>query len=171
MIPVRAGPCRFGLFFLLVAVLATSGLGGCAATPTARVNATGGVRLSMLMVDARGGAAARYEVRQDGTLGFSGGLDAHFDRITWTGPMTDEEIEVLLDLMEEHQWFERSPLGSSEPEGLTYRIDLSGPEGRKRFRISGRAETVTAVESLLDRIARRRFEPILDTLPKSGDRN
>lgn len=171
MIPGRAGQIRFGLFLVLVTVLSTCGLGGCAAISSPRVDRTGGVTFCLIMIDAKGGSAARYEVWQDGTLGFSGGMDAHYDRVTWTGLMTDAEITGLLDLIETHQWFDRSPLGSGEPEGLTYRIELSGPTGHKRYRVSGRAESIKAVESLLDSIARRRFDSIMDTLPKSGQRN
>lgn len=171
MIPGRAGQSRFKLLIVLVPLLLAGGLRGCAATSTPRVDRTGGVAFCLIMIDSKGGSAARYEVQPDGTLGFSGGLDAHFNRVTWTGVMTDAEIARLLELIETYQWFDRSPLGSGEPEGLTYRIELSGPSGHKRYRVKGRAESITEVESFLDPIARRRFDPIMEALPKPGERN
>ncbi len=143
---------------------------GCAASQRGAPDVTGGVSLRLRMNDARGGAAVLYDVSQDGTLGFAGGMDATFDRITWTGALTADEIAQLLGHIERDGWFERSPKGAGEPESLTYRINLKGPAGRKQFVVKGANVSVQAVEALLDRAARRRLEPILERLPKPSGR-
>jgi len=140
--------------------------GGCAAPAPPAVDATGGVTLHLRMFDTEGGAAALYDVARDGTLGFGGGIDARIDAIAWTGAMSAEEIADLRAALEAQQWFDPPPKGDGNPETLSYQVDLRGPSGRARFRATGRCPPVEAVLAVLDRIARKRFDPYLQTLPQ-----
>ena len=171
MIMRLAKPLTLVVAVVLGAQLSGSFLVGCATARSAAAGATGGVTLRLYKHDQEGGAMTLYEMKRDGTLGFGGGRDAQFDRITWTGAMTEPEIEELLALIEQYEWFESGPDGSDEPQGLSYRISLSGPKGSKRYRIKGSCESLIAIETLLERISRRRLEPILDKLPKPSSSN
>lgn len=121
-----------------------------------------------LRIEESKNKAAYYTVDTDGTLGFGGGLDARFERITWTGPMQDDELAELLALIERNQLFERKPVGTGEPKSLRWRFEVSGPKGWKRSRLTGECPILRQVYELLDAISRRRFEGILETLPKPG---
>lgn len=112
--------------------------------------------------------AAYYTLDSDGTLGFGGGMDARFNRISWTGSMQDEELSELLALIEQNQLFERQPVCSGEPKTLRWRFEVSGPKGWKRSRLTGECPILRQVYELLDEISRRRFDGILETLPKPG---
>jgi hypothetical protein len=155
----------------IAAIIALFIAGGCAAPASSAADATGGVTLRLQMFDTEGGAAALYEVARDGTLGFGGGADARLDTIAWTGAMTAEEIAELRAALEAQQWFEPAPTGSGEPKTLTYRVDLRRPSGHVRFRATGQCPPVEAVLTVLDRIARKRFEPFMQTLPRPGERS
>lgn len=159
----RPFPCSFLRTLLMLLLL--SSLTGCATLSSKNINRTSGVTLRLRKVDEPGGAAAVYRVDRDGTLGFGGGASAHFDRITWNGDMSDSEIAELLGLIDRYGWFEQDPKGTGQPQGLMYRVELNGRSWR-RFTVYGQCESVQAVEGLLDRIARQRFDPILDSLPK-----
>lgn len=140
---------------------------GCASTSQA--SRTGGVTLT-LRIEESGNMAAYYTVDSDGTIGFGGGLDARFDRISWTGSMQDEELSELLALIEQNQLFERKPVGTGEPKSLRWRFELSGPKGWNRSRLTGECPILRQVYELLDASSRRRFEGILESLTKPGQR-
>jgi hypothetical protein len=111
-----------------------------------------------------------YRVEPAGTIGFGGGPDARFQRITWTGPLTAEEIDRLWALLQEHGWFsgEVKAASTGEPRERQYRIRLRWPGGSKRYRIRGENPQVTPVEALLDQASRRRLGGFLETFPRPG---
>ena len=114
--------------------------------------------------------AAYYTVDSNGTLGFGGGMDARFNRISWTGSMQDEELSELLALIEQNQLFDRKPVGNGEPKSLRWRFEVSGPKGWKRSRLTGECPILRQVYELLDASSRKRFDGIIETLPKPGQR-
>ena len=139
---------------------------GCA-TPTRDVNSrTGGLSFSFRMMNKEAGSAVLYTVSQDGTLGFGGGMDAHSGRTSWTGPMSDEQVEEFLALLDLHAWFHHKPESEGLPKGLIYRIELQGPQGLQRYSVTGQCESAKEVLSFLDDIANVRFDPILRQLPQ-----
>jgi hypothetical protein len=109
-----------------------------------------------------------YRVEPDGTIGFGGGADARNQRITWTGPMTAEEIDRLWALLQEHGWFSGDVKAAStgEPRERRYRIRLRWPDGSKQYKIRGENPAVTPVETLLGQASRRRLGGFLQTLPR-----
>jgi hypothetical protein len=140
-------------------------LNACASTAFDPSGRTGGVELTLTVLNNEGGSAALYQVSRSGTLGFGGGMDAQIGRISWTGKMTDEQIGEFLAILERHAWTERKPVSTGEPKGLVSRINIKGPEGRKRYTLRGQCESVKEVKEFLDEVARLRFEPILRQMP------
>lgn len=149
-------PC-LGVMFLIA---------GCVSTPVA--SRTGGMKLK-LGIEESGNMAAYYTVGTDGTIGFGGGLDARFERIAWTGSMQDEEVAKLLSLIQQHQLYDRKPVGTGEPKSLKWRFELSGPGGWNRSRLTGKCPVLREIYDLLNTISRRRFEGVMETLPKPGE--
>lgn len=117
------------------------------------------------------GAWALYRVWPDGTIEYGGGGDAQDDKTTWTDRLTAAEADELTTAIAEQQWVDREPTSSGEPADHIFTIDLSGPGGRRKYRVTGDNPRITPVLDLLDRIARRRFDEFLDEFPEpSGGR-
>jgi hypothetical protein len=157
--------CHIMVFALIVA--------GCAAgagSRTGRETPTQGVTFT-LFVQRDVSTAALYEMDEHGNLSFGGGWDARNGVTSWTGAMSPEEIEEVLTVIDDHGWFERKPTSAGEPDDYYYRLTIAGPEGRKRYsRIAGESPEIEPVVAVLDRIARRRFDDFLKTLPRAGEK-
>lgn len=126
---------------------------------------TGGIALDML-IEHEDGRRSFYRVFPDGTLGFAGGSDARQRRITWTGMMSDEQIEELVRLIDEHGWRASEPAAGDNRGEVTYRIDLRCPEGRYRYRVNGDSPAVMPIYNHVHEIAMQRFEHVIETLPR-----
>ena len=113
--------------------------------------------------------ADRYRVVPGGDLRFAGGLAAVDGSFSWSGPLTDREIDQLFALVADHGWESRDPPSRGEPADRRYRITLRGPGLHRRFEVIGDAPGVQAVEMILDGAARRRFDPYLERLPQPGE--
>ena len=111
-----------------------------------------------------------YRVSADGTIGYGGGADARNRTITWTGQMTPGEIDELRALLQQHGWFRGAPRSTGEPKERVSRIKLSHAGRSHSYKVRGRSPDVTPVEKLLDRVARRRLERFLESLPKAETR-
>ena len=146
---------------VLCRALGAAIIAGCALPDSA----TGGLTLE-LNVKGEGQLAVLYRVNRDGTLGFGGGADARNCRISWTGPMTADEIKALRSLLDRHGWFSHGPASTGEPPQREYRIKLTWEGGRRRYTVKGASPDVTPIDQLLERIARRRLDPFLDSLPR-----
>lgn len=151
----------------LVATLVVLAATGCAPRGGAD-SPTGGLSLR-LKVTGDENLAALYEVSADGVLAFGGGIDAQRDRVTWEGAMTGPEIDRLRALVEEHEWYTRRPVSSGEPKERRYRIKLRWPGGGKYYKVRGASPDVVQVQELLDKIARRRFDAYLRSLPAAKE--
>jgi len=121
--------------------------------------------MTMFLRDATG-AEALYQVHDDGTLGFGGGWRARLGSVTWTGPLTTDEITQLRDLLAQHHWFRPPPTATGQPPDQMYRVDIHSPEGRSQFRIKGEHPDLQPIQALLARAALRRLESDLERLPK-----
>lgn len=153
---------------LLSAILLIAAAAGCAQGPIS--SAVRGTRTSGWTLDllrrAGDGAAAWYRLTGEGNLQFGGGFAALRAEPTWTGPLTDQEVAELVAMLERLDWFGQPPEGSGEPADLHWTVTVSGPPGRRRFRLTGHEEGIAEVEALLDRAARRRHDDVLDGLPR-----
>ena len=144
--------------WLLAALL----LGGCQGGDSA-ATVTGGLSLEMHVVGEQN-LSVFYRVDENGMLGFGGGVDARERNVSWTGPMTEEEIERLRELVREHGWYDRKPTSTGEPEQRVYRIAFRSPEGSRRFTVRGASPDITPIENLLSDVSRGRLHPFLDSL-------
>ena len=153
--------------WLLVSALT---MWGCASGGRADPQSvTGGVSLEMRIRDT-GGMHAMYLVKQDGTITFAGGLDATWDRPTWTGAMTREQIDRFTSLIGELGWFERTPPSTADPPGRSYSIALRGPTGKRSYKVKGAGPQVAPMHALLQEIAGARLDLFIERQPKPGDR-
>lgn len=128
-------------------------------------SATGGLKLELL-VHGEANLAVLYRVSRDGTIGYGGGADARNRTITWTGQMTPGEIDELHALLQQHGWFDGAPRSTGEPQERVSRIKLRHAGRSYSYKVRGISPDVTPIEQLLDRVARRRFERFLESLPK-----
>ncbi len=142
-------------------------LGGCAVR-SATDSPTGGVSLRMAVVDEPN-SRALYRVEADGSLSFGGGLDAVRRKTSWTGQMTEAEIDELLALLERDGWFRGEPADRDGPNGRVYEVTVCGPEGRQRYKLRGESAAAGELNDLLDRIARRRFDSFLERFPRAEE--
>ncbi|MHC4613644.1 MAG: hypothetical protein ACYTAU_08730 [Planctomycetota bacterium] len=112
--------------------------------------------------------AVLYRVETDGTISFGGGRDAIQQSVSWTGPLTAEEIDQLWVLLEDHGWFsgEVRAASTGEPRRRQCWIRLRWPGGKKRIRFRGENPDVDPVEALLAEASRRRLQGDLKTLPQ-----
>ena len=154
---------------ILAAVLLAV-LMSCASTPhSPGPDRTAGISLE-LYVKKPGHAYSLFRVGTDGSLSHGGAQDATFGKTTWTGSLTDDEISRLLTLLEHHGWFERLPESASPEEGEAgYEIKLRRAGRSVTMKARGPNEHVEPIHELLDDAARRRFEPILQSLPLPGE--
>lgn len=126
---------------------------------------TYGIALDLL-IERDDGRRALYRFFPDGTLGYSGGPDARARRVTWTGTMSEEQVEQLIALINEHGWRTGEPAAGDKPDQITFLIDLRGPDGRHRYRVHGESPAVMPVYNHLYEVALQRFEHIIETLPQ-----
>lgn len=154
---------------ILAAVLLAV-LMSCASTPhSPGPDRTAGISLE-LYVKKPGHAYSLFRVGTDGSLSHGGAQEATFGKTTWTGSLTDDEISRLLTLLEHHGWFERLPESASPEEGEAgYEIKLRRAGRSVTMKARGPNEHVEPIHELLDDAARRRFEPILQSLPLPGE--
>ncbi len=142
-------------------------LGGCAVR-RATDSPTGGVSLRLAVVDEPN-SRALYRVEADGSLSFGGGLDAVRRKTSWTGQMTEAEIDELLALLERDGWFQGEPADGDELSGRVYEVTVHGPQGRQRYKLRGESTAGRELNVLLDRIARRRFDSFLDRFSRPAE--
>ena len=157
---------RGGWMWLVGTALAAM-IAGCAALSGVDPgSATRGLTLE-LWLRGQENLMVLYRVEQEGTIGFGGGADARNQRITWTGPLTAEEIDRLWVLLDEHGWFtgDVKTASTGEPRHRRYRIRMRWPGGSKRYKTRGENPAVTPVETLLEQASRRRLGGFLQTLP------
>ncbi len=171
---IRAGiacavpPLRRTRHNLTVALCAVILLGGCAVR-IATESPTGGVSLRMTVV-SEPNRTALYRIEVDGSLSFGGGLDAVQRKTSWTGQMTEAEIDELLALLERDGWFRGEPADGDGPNGRVYEVAVCGPEGRQRYTLRGESTAAGELDDLLGRIARRRFDSFLERFPTAQEK-
>lgn len=149
---------------IVIALLATAGCAWPAKSSPGDERAYG-IALDLL-IERDDGRRALYRFFPDGTLGYSGGPDARARRVTWTGAMSEEQVEQLIALINEHGWRTGEPAAGDKADEITFRIDLRGSDGRHRYRVHGESPAVMPVYNHLYEVALQRFEHIIETLPQ-----
>ena len=112
------------------------------------------------------GAEEYYTLERDGTFGFGGGMDARFDRTSWTTQLNAEEMQGLRDLILEQGWLKGALTSSKQPPNARYRIEMRLGQQSLLKSIKGENEHVEPVRLALRDIANRRLKPDLERLPK-----
>jgi hypothetical protein len=147
-------------------VLVAAVLAGCVGRPGLDPGSrTQGVELD-LWLRGEENLAIYYEVAQEGTIGFGGGADGRQRRISWTGPLTDDEIERLRELLQRDGWYTGDVVATGEPRKREVRIHLCWPGGGKRYKLRGESPDIAPVLDLLEEASRRRLEGTLRELPQ-----
>ena len=128
---------------------------------------TGGLTLRLLS-KSEDGAATLYRVRTDGTLAFGGGFAALIDKTEWSGAMTGEEIDRLGELVDALEPRELAAPVEEVESTVTRTLEVRRPGGFFEVLDTSDRPEMVALQELLDGIRLRRYEPIIDALPKAG---
>ena len=123
------------------------------------------VSLTLYVRDGSG-AEEYYEVKRDGAFGFGGGMNARFQRTTWTTSLTAQEMQALRDLMVSNGWFTKAVKSTKLPKEARYDIDARSSQGTLRKRIEGENDHVEPVRLWLRDVANRRLEIDLERQPR-----
>ncbi len=153
---------------VVVAVVVTLAIAGCASGSHTDAKVAEGAFNGDLTMFSRDGTDAEeyFKVSPDGTLGFGGGMNARLEKISWTGPMTVEELKLLGELIATHDWCKRDWVSTRQPEKALYRMSLQTAECRRTIRVKGEHPDVDPVRDLLRKASLRRLQPDLDRLPQ-----
>ncbi|MHC5113982.1 MAG: hypothetical protein ACYTGP_06090 [Planctomycetota bacterium] len=150
----------------LLGLLVLTLLAGCASAGKIEgPNYTGG--RTWMMYTAHKGAITRFHVDPAGTLQFAGGKDAMFERYTWEGPLKEDELTRLVEMMDEVDWFDVKYAKGDKDERFWEVSELRGGK-RRKAEIRGEYESLLGVYDLLSTAARRRYGEFLESMPKSG---
>jgi len=114
--------------------------------------------------------AVLYRVNGASALGFGGGAVAFNRELSWEGTLEQQEYDRLQELLEQHGWFDGTIDTTGDARQPVSRISLRWPGGSRRLKLRGVSPGVEPVRQLLDRAARRRFKPQLESLPQAGDK-
>jgi hypothetical protein len=123
------------------------------------------VSLTLYVRDGSG-AEEYYEVKRDGAFAFGGGMNARFQRTTWTTQLAPQEMQALRDLMVDNGWFRKAVRSTKAPPEARYAIDAKTSEGTLHKRIEGENDRVESVRLWLRDIANRRLEIDLERQPR-----
>ena len=131
-----------------------------------------------LFVRADQDSFARYRVEPDGTLSYGGGIDAALGKFTWTGSLTESELEQFKVLLQQNRQYRNRPEAPDRPMDTveyTIRLNITRDAGRpssgtRVYTVTGTCETLEPLHQLLQSAAMRRNADILNRLPQpSGD--
>ena len=156
-------------------VLFAAAMVGCASLrPDGGVDRTGGLAVEL---ERRGDddSAAFYRLTRSGQLEFAGGRDANQKRISWTGQLDEDDIDSVRRILENHGWLSgEAPrrIERSVPDGaVKRRYELTVRQGRetRRYQVIGPDSAMSELDDQLNRLAARRFDSVLDQLPRAGE--
>lgn len=164
---------------LLGLLLVVTTLFGCASARLGgggdgRVDRTGGLAIELL-VRGDDQSAAFYRVDRSGQLEFAGGRDATQKRISWKGQLDKDDIASVRSLLETNGWLSGDQprrIRRSVAEGaVERRYDLTVRQGRttRRYEVIGPDPAIAGLHDRLDRLAARRFDSVLDRLPRADE--
>jgi hypothetical protein len=150
---------------LMLVAIALIAQYGCSSTPTTNSKSDGfNLTLDFAAQDETG-SDRLYRVDSDGAISFGGGFQALVGNTSWTGQLTKQEEQELLDVIRQQAWFASKIESTNEPKDRVYRVTVRTVEGHRRFKVVGANERVAAVEAVLERICRQRFDEDLKRLP------
>ena len=151
-------------FFALVFSFACSSTGSIIHTMPNRME---GLFLDITVKKGRD-STARYNITQDGTLSFAGGMEAKHDEFEWSTELSADQRQRVLDMVREFGWLDREPASVNENAEHTYEIALRQGSTRRKHEVQGDNPQVVQLVEFLDEICMQRFEGFMDQLPKPG---
>lgn len=150
-------------------VVATAILTACGAPPPAKGDDGAFRHIRVRDEDDADGRITFYEISGD-TLAFAGGLAAMRETPETTESLDRETMAAVMDSIREAGWLAATPPSSIGDGPRSLSVDMTWRGGRRTFRIDGDGRELPpgseAVVVLLKRIADRRFEEIIDSLPR-----
>src|SRR5688572_19130414 len=82
-----------------------------------------GLSLTLDLRDVSG-AEEYYTVDRDGLLGFGGGLDARFERVSYEGMLTADDMQALQRLIDEQGLLDSPLTSSNQPKDVRYSVKI-----------------------------------------------
>lgn len=124
-----------------------------------------GLSLTLDLRDASG-AEEYYTVDRDGLLGFGGGMDARFERVSYEGLLSPTDMADLERLIQEQGLLD-SPLASSNmPKDVRYSVKIRTRNDSMSKNLKGENAKLEALRAMLRDFANRRLTPDLERQPK-----
>lgn len=125
----------FGLARLVVILLVAGGIPlGCATTD--QVDRTGGVRVTVDVVDSEQMRYERFELLEDGSFKWGGGRDALREKTTWGTQLDEPCARRLISLMRSNGWIPGPPEPADE-DGV---VGAGNPASNERITVVGRSD-------------------------------
>lgn len=125
--------------------------------------------MTMYVRDATG-AEMYYEIDRHGKLSYGGGVKARLFQTTWSDSMTSSEIAQVRSVLESQNWFRPEPESTNQPPEHVYRVTIDARERRKHFKVKGEHQALKPLHQILAKVALRRLEPTLRSLPEPSIR-
>lgn len=144
-------------------------LAACQAPPPSAGSDEGFTWIEILDEDDADGRLAYYLVTDD-SLAFAGGFAAMKKTPEVTQPLDAETIDEVVEAIQRAGWLASTPPDSTGDGPRTLSVDLRWRGGRRTFRIEADGRRLPpgteSVVVLLKEIADRRFQDVIDSLPR-----
>ncbi len=124
-----------------------------------------GLSLTLDMRDASG-AEEYYTVDRDGLLGFGGGLDARFERVSYEAMLSADDMQALQLLIDEQGLLSSTLTSSNQPKDVRYSVKVRTREDSLNKNLKGENARLEALRAQLKQFANRRLMPELERQPK-----
>lgn len=125
---------------------------------------TGGMDFLLSIEDRRDGRFERFRLDRSGTLHYGGGRAALGGSETWSRPLTAEEIDAIVALLDAHGWWAELPRERGEPELFQWSIELASGRHRRKTWGQGDCPGVLDMQKMLRAYTAERFKPMLDRI-------
>ena len=124
-----------------------------------------GLSLTLDLRDASG-AEEYYTVDRDGLLGFGGGLDARFERVSYEAMLTADDMRALQRLINEQGLLDMPLTSSHQPKDVRYSVKIRTREDSLTKNLKGENAKLEALRAQLKQFADRRLMPELERQPR-----
>jgi|RhiMethySRZTD1v2_1073278.scaffolds.fasta_scaffold01393_20 hypothetical protein len=124
-----------------------------------------GLSLTLDLRDASG-AEEYYTVDRDGLLGFGGGLDARFERVSYEAMLTADDMQALQRLIDEQELLDSPLTSSNQPKDVRYSVKIRTREDSINKNLKGENARLEAMRAQLKQFANRRLTPELERQPR-----
>lgn len=114
------------------------------------------------------GAEEFYTVDRDGLFSFGGGMNARFEKPSYTAMLAEADMQRL-DAVIEQQRLLTEPLNSTnQPDNVRYELKIKRSGDSVNKTVKGDNSRVEALRAVLREFANRRLESELERQPKAS---